>query len=135
MREYKLKQLCRFFYPDRPCIYHKKDGQKCDGCSWYEPVDFRILIIKLGALGDVLRTTAICEPLKDLYPNSMILWITDDSTIPVLEGNKLIDRIVAKSRAAGFISLFNFDLLINLDLDEDALILAGLARAREKKGF
>lgn len=135
MKEYILKQLCRFFYPDRPCIYHKTDGQRCGFCNWYEPADFKILIIKLGALGDVLRTTAICKPLKVLYPRSRLIWITEDNAIPVLSGNRFIDRIIGKSRAIGFISLFNFDLLVNLDLDEDALIFAGIAKAKEKKGF
>ncbi|MCX7706358.1 MAG: glycosyltransferase family 9 protein [bacterium] len=93
------------------------------------------MIIKLGALGDVLRTTAICEPLKSLYPGSFIIWITEDSAIPVLSGNRFVDKIIGKSQAFGFVSLFNFDILINLDLDEYALILAGLTKAKEKKGF
>ncbi|MCM8759882.1 MAG: glycosyltransferase family 9 protein [Candidatus Omnitrophica bacterium] len=134
-KSYELKQSCRFFYPDRPCIYHKIDGQKCSYCCRYEPADFRILVIKLGALGDVLRTTAICEPLKALYPSSLLTWITEEDAVPILLGNGFVDRIVVKSSALQYILLFKFDLLINLDLDKDALIFAGLAKTKEKRGF
>lgn len=132
---YKLKQHCRYFYSDRPCIYHKSEGLICPDCSRYEPVSFKILVVKLGALGDVLRTTAICEPLKKKYPESMIFWITEKNAIPILQGNRFVDRIIEKENALSFILRFDFDLLISLDLDESGLILAGLAKAKEKKGF
>ena len=48
----------------RPCDPHKKDGVKCDSCPYYKPINFKILIIKLDAVGDVLRTTSILMPLK-----------------------------------------------------------------------
>jgi len=107
----------------------------CENCDRYERADFKILIIKLGALGDVLRTTALCEPLKSLYPESKIFWIADDNVVGVLQGNSFVDRVIHKSRALAFISHIGFDLAINLDLDDDALILAGLAKAKKKKGF
>ena len=37
---------------------------------------FKILIIKLGALGDVIRTTSILKGLKEKYPNCKIDWVT-----------------------------------------------------------
>jgi hypothetical protein len=46
---------CRFFEGDRPCI-HKRE---CPGCPLFEPAGRRILLLKLGALGDVLRTTPL----------------------------------------------------------------------------
>ena len=135
MKKYELKQSCRFFRVDRPCSYHKEIGLICDGCDRYYPIDHKILIIKLGALGDVLRTTALCEPLKFLYPASKLFWITESNAIDILQGNSFVDRIISRENAYGFVSYFEFDLLINLDLDDEALILAGITKAKEKRGF
>ncbi|MCM8764415.1 MAG: glycosyltransferase family 9 protein [Candidatus Omnitrophica bacterium] len=135
MKKYELKQSCRFFRADRPCSYHKEFGVVCYDCDRYSPIGHKILIIKLGALGDVLRTTSLCEPLKLLYPASMLFWITENNAAAILKGNRFVDRIISKESASGFVSYFKFDLLINLDLDEEALILAGISNAKEKKGF
>ena len=43
----------------------------------------RILIIKLEAVGDVLRTTCILHGLKEKYPKSEITWITCKSAVPL----------------------------------------------------
>jgi len=54
-----LKLDCSFFSRDRPCGYHKTDGVKCDDCQYYSLIGFEIFIIKLDAMGDVLRTTSM----------------------------------------------------------------------------
>ncbi|MBI4453993.1 lipopolysaccharide heptosyltransferase I, partial [Candidatus Woesearchaeota archaeon] len=36
----------------------------------------KILVIKLGAIGDVIRTTTILHGLKAKYKNCKIDWIT-----------------------------------------------------------
>ncbi len=135
MEKHKIAQDCRFFLPDAPCSYHKIDGRNCDGCDKYSPSQFKILIIKLGALGDVLRTTSICEPLKASFPESRIFWITYPECIEVLKGNRFIDKIITSRDALSFLLQFRFDLLICPELDEEGLILAGIAEAREKRGF
>ena len=50
-----LKTDCRHFKGDRPCDPHKESGVKCNDCNYYQPISFKILIIKLDAVGDVLR--------------------------------------------------------------------------------
>ncbi len=133
-QKYDFKESCRFFKPDRPCKYHKMDGLVCSSCDKYSPVNYKILLIKLGALGDVLRTTSICEPLKDVYPDSVFYWITSDEAIDILK-NDFIDVVVPKTTASAILNLFKFDLMINLDLEYDALVFAGIAKAKSKKGF
>ena len=49
---------CRYFLGDRPCVWHKRTGVVCE-CEHYERVTGRVLIIKLDAMGDVLRTTCL----------------------------------------------------------------------------
>jgi heptosyltransferase-2 len=76
-----LKTNCRQFRGDLPCSPHKQHGVHCveqDGsdCKYYDPVGPRILIIKLGALGDVIRTTPLLLRLKKNEPSAEIWWLT-----------------------------------------------------------
>jgi heptosyltransferase-2 len=67
-----IKNDCVFFLGDRPCQPHKQHGVHCDQCDYYEGIKERILIIKLGAAGDVIRTTPLLHRLKHEYPLSYI---------------------------------------------------------------
>ena len=69
---------CRFFLGDRPCVWHKREGLTCT-CVRYETVRTRILIVKLDAMGDVLRTTALLPLIAEMYPGAAITWITRSS--------------------------------------------------------
>jgi len=135
-RHMKLNQDCRYFSPDGPCAFHKEEGAVCAECRHYRRFSGRILIIKLAAIGDVLRTTSVLAPLTRRYPDAKIVWFTERQCRPVLEGNPFIDEIWTEGFGSlQALSLFRFDLLINADLSFDALTLAGNIRAREKRGF
>lgn len=43
----------------------------------------RILIVKLAAIGDVLRTTPLLSGLKRAYPQSHITWVVDKEALPL----------------------------------------------------
>jgi len=83
----------------------------------------KILIIKLGALGDVLRTTCILPALKEKYKNSYIVWLTKQKSTPLLQNNTLIDRI---DNSIENIIKERFDLVINLDEEIEVCKLASL---------
>ncbi len=51
-------------------------GVMCDECSYYDKINKKILIIKLGAAGDVIRTTPLLYPLKNEFPDAKIYWLT-----------------------------------------------------------
>jgi len=96
----------------------------------------KILIIKLGALGDVLRTTCILPVLKGKYKNSYITWLTKKVAIPLLQNNPLIDKIDDSIKK---ISKEKFDLVINLDEEMEVCQLASrvgkkIIGAYEKNG-
>ncbi|MFC1768278.1 glycosyltransferase family 9 protein [Nanoarchaeota archaeon] len=79
----------------------------------------RILLIKVGALGDVLRTTFLLESLKEKY-NATIDWVTDDKARDLLRLNPFIDNIFSiDEKVEG-----DYFLVINLDEDERACKLA-----------
>mgnify|MGYP001588321125 CR=1 FL=1 len=67
---------CRFYRGDVPCKPHKENGYHCQDCPAYEKVSKRILIIKLGAIGDVIRTTPLLTRYRSLYPGCYITWLT-----------------------------------------------------------
>lgn len=96
----------------------------------------RILIIKLGSMGDVLRTTPLLRGLKEKYPFSQISWLTYCESVPILEGNTLINRLYSFDlRDTLVLQAEEFDLLINLDKDPEALAIASLMNSKKKMGY
>lgn len=131
-----IKTDCRYFKGDRPCDPHKENGVKCDDCSYYQSIKSKILIIKLDAVGDVLRTTSILNPLKKKYPNSYIGWCTRKNSIELFKNNSLVDEMIIIEDDALFrINAEEYDIVINLDTSKLSSSIASAASAREKHGF
>jgi ADP-heptose:LPS heptosyltransferase len=127
---------CRHFVGDRPCAPHKQKGVKCADCPDYAPTSRRILIVKLGAMGDVLRTTSILPSLKRRYGAPYITWLTEADSIDLLRQNPLIDCLMPLDGAsAARLQTEAFDLVIAPEAARQSAALATLARAKEKKGF
>ncbi len=89
-----LKIDCAYFKGDRPCTYNKNEGIVCNNCNHYMPISFKILIIKLDAIGDVLRTTSILKPLKKKYPGCYIEWCTRQNANELFKNNSLVDEVI-----------------------------------------
>lgn len=124
---------CRYFNGDIPCSPHKKDGVHCNNCSHYDPIKEEILIIKIGAAGDVIRTTPLLRKLKERYPGSRITWVTD---FPELVPVSFVDRVLSFG-VPDLLPLLagEYDFLYSLDKDYNAAALASLVKAKTKKGF
>jgi len=126
---------CRFFVSEKPCKF-RRDCSIDTSCPDYESMGKRILIIKLAAIGDVLRTTPILPVLKKKYASSHITWITEDASQSVLDANPYIDRLLIPSQENILrLQVERFDLLICLDKDTLATSLASLVKADQKLGF
>ncbi len=83
-----------------------------------------ILIIKQGALGDVLRTTCILTGIKRRFKDSKITWFTKKEALDLIKTNPYINKIFLYDK----INIENlkrerFDLVINLDEDYEACSL------------
>jgi heptosyltransferase-2 len=131
-----LKYDCRYFSGDKPCEFHKKYKVKCDSCTYYYPIKQKILIIKLDAIGDVLRTTSILTPLKLKYPESHITWCTMSNAKELFDGNNLVDELVTVEDDAQIrLSVEEFDIVINLDSSKISSAIAAMVKGKEKKGF
>jgi ADP-heptose:LPS heptosyltransferase len=127
---------CRFYKTDRPCEPHKRAGYLCATCPVYEPLAKRVLVVKLDATGDVLRTTSLLKPLHAALPASHVTWITRRESAQVLKPNRLIDEVVAfDADALLLLETQRFDVVINPDASITSSRLATLARAEDKRGF
>ena len=54
-----------------------------------------ILIVKTGALGDVLRTTSILPGLRERYTDCRVTWITAPAAVDLVRSNPLVAEVVA----------------------------------------
>ncbi len=123
---------CRHFRGDIPCRPHKEKGVHCSDCADYAPMKERILIIKLGAAGDVIRTTPLIHRIDKEFPDAELHWLTHSPEIVPSR----VDRIFRfKPEDIEIIKSTEYDILYNLDKDGEACALASSVHAAVKKGF
>jgi heptosyltransferase-2 len=132
-----MKSDCRWFKGTVPCSPHKKEGVHCvepDGsdCRLYERRTGRILLIKLGAIGDVIRTTPLLHAFRARYPAARIWWLTLTPEV-VPPAADVVLPFTPQSMA--ILQATTFDILVNLDKDPEACALAAVTSAKLKKGF
>ncbi len=110
---------------------------RCDDCASYEPEGARVLIIKLAAAGDVLRTTAVLDGLRRRHAPCSITWVTAAAAAPLLRGHPDVDRVVPFTGAlpVELAAARPFDHLLCLDAARDACALASMIPAGERTGF
>ncbi len=132
----KVNIDCRYYLANKPCKFHKQDGRLCENCKDYKKINKRILIVKLDALGDVLRTTSILPPLAEKYPNSEIIWVTRKNAFELLENNPYIQKKLAvEENYLEFILNERFDIGINLDSEPLSAAILSISNCKEKLGF
>lgn len=132
----KIKSNCRYILWDRPCRFHKETGVECSSCIYFRSRLPNILIVKLDARGDVLRTTSILEGLKERYPDSFITWITMPESKELLINNPYIDRVISSDLdIMCALSQEKFDLVLNPDTSLLSSQLASRAVSKNKFGF
>jgi ADP-heptose:LPS heptosyltransferase len=123
---------CRYFLGHKPCQYRRD----CDGCTHYSPFGKRILIIKLAAMGDVLRTTPLLRALRLKNPVCHITWLTEPNVVPILKGIPEIDRLLPYTPESALqMEMEDFDEVYCFDKEPKATALAMKIRANRKVGF
>ena len=132
-----IKIHCRYFKGDIPCKPHKLHGVHCvdekgNDCTFYDEIKENILIIKLGAIGDVIRTSPLIEPIKKKYPKAKLYWLTHTPSI-VPENVDVVLKFNPENII--FLEGVNFDLIFNLDKDKEACALINKLNAGIKKGY
>lgn len=128
-----VKTDCIYYKGDIPCRPHKQFGYHCETCPEYRKIDQNIIIIKLGAIGDVIRTTPILRKIRQVYPYAFISWLTYS---PDILSSNWVDRILGVNvENIELIKQIEFDWLIVLDKDPIAISLSKQILAKKKSGF
>lgn len=123
---------CRYFKGYIPCKPHKEKGYHCETCPEYSKVNKRILIIKLGAIGDVIRTTPLLTKLWETEPAAEIWWLTYSPEIVPAK----VDHVLGFNlESLSTIRNITFDLIINLDKDFQACALASEIDSDDTWGY
>jgi ADP-heptose:LPS heptosyltransferase len=132
-----LKTDCRHMRWDRPCAPHKRRGKVCSSCDEYDPIQVRVLMVKLAATGDVLRTTSFLPAIHATWPHAKVTWLTRRSAADLFVGNPLVDEVLTAEDpiTSARLATETFDVVLCPDADPDAAVLAALAHARQRRGY
>lgn len=57
-----------------------------------------ILIVRLGAMGDIIHALPGAASLKHSFPAARVTWVVEPQWVPLLDGNGFVDRIVVFRR-------------------------------------
>jgi heptosyltransferase-1 len=102
-----------------------------------------ILIVRLGALGDVVHTIPAAAALRRAYPDARIDWIVDEKHHEILQLVEGIDRVIPLRRPAvrGWIAAINalrtgrYDLALDFQGLMKSAVLARASGAARVLGF
>src|SRR6201988_5518631 len=54
----------------------------------------RLLIVKLGSIGDIVHTLPALGVIREGMPHAEISWVAERATIEILRDNPLLDRLI-----------------------------------------
>jgi len=93
------------------------------------------LVIKLGALGDVMRTTTLLPALERLDPEGTVVWVTQPAAMPLLEQSGCWKILPWSPDAILYCEAIDWHRIICLDKEEGPTALASRLRAPHRYGY
>ena len=102
-----------------------------------------ILIVRLGAMGDILHSLPGAASLKHSFPDSRITWVVEPKWAPLLEGNGFVDRLVffrrdepgSWKKTISELRATRYDLAVDFQGLVKSALIAHLARPERLAGF
>ncbi len=124
---------CKHFTGYKPCGLN----EVCDSlCPSLKPVHQRILLIHLGALGAVVRSTALLKAIHEKHPHCHLTWVTQNPAQQLLVYNNLIDRVLTtESKDLLKLKALEFDIAYIVDKSLEASGVLSYTKARQVLGF
>lgn len=104
----------------------------------------RILIVLLGAIGDVVRALPLLTRLRHGYPGARIAWVVEPAAAPLLHGNAALDEVLVfdrPRRARAFLQLlaavraYRPDLTVDLQRHLKSGVISRASGAPVRLGF
>ncbi len=79
----------QFAAPLTPC------NMAVDRCSVpHEAATHRILIMRVGAYGDILMGTPLLAALRSAYPDAHLTWMVEHSQVQAIDANPYVDALI-----------------------------------------
>jgi heptosyltransferase-1 len=102
-----------------------------------------ILIVRLGAMGDIIHSLPGAASLKHSFPRARVSWVVDPKWVPLLEGNGFVDRIItfrrnepgSWQRTKQELRAEHYDLAVDFQGLAKSALIAHLARPERIAGF
>lgn len=104
----------------------------------------RILIVLLGALGDVVRGLAVVRAIKSSFPDATISWLVEPASAGVVELNPGVDEVIVFKRKEGLRGLVDvvvqlrrrrFDVTLDMQRHLKSGFFSWLSRSPKRIGF
>ncbi len=132
-----IQTNCRHFNGYKPCVFQKPELDNCsEQCPKKDLIQSSILIIHLGALGAVVRSTALLERIQSRWPESLITWVTDKPADQLLANHPLIDRVLTTENSDLLkLSALKFDAAYVIDKSLQASGILSRTEAKRVFGF
>lgn len=107
--------------------------------GWAESVN--ILIVRLGAMGDIIHTLPAVASLKHSFPGSQVTWAIEPRWAVLLEGNPFVNRVLQLDRRGGLRQMWRdlraepFDFAVDFQGLLKSALAASAARTERIYGF
>jgi len=104
----------------------------------------RILIVLLGAIGDVTRALPLLNGLRGTYPDAYIAWAVEPAAAPLLDYHPALNEVLLYRRSQGpraFLSFLRevrrhrFDLVLDLQRHAKSGLVSWWSGAAVRLGF
>jgi ADP-heptose:LPS heptosyltransferase len=104
----------------------------------------RVLIILLGAIGDVVRALPLLGRMRSAWPQAYIAWAVEPKSKPIIEGHRWLDQLIVYDRRYApwsFVPFLRqvraggFDLVVDLQRHLKSGIVGVVSGARDRIGF
>lgn len=108
----------------------------------------RILIVRLSAIGDVVRVLPALHSLRDAFPDAQIDWAVESKSVQVIEGHPCLDRVLIFDRPPDLVPALKsfwafckqvrgnrYDVVIDFHGILKSGLIAGLSGVPERYGF
>lgn len=103
----------------------------------------RILVVRLGAMGDIIHTLPAVASLKHSIPYSKITWVIEAKWAALLDGNPYVERVISfdRSTLSGFrqtwrqLRAHSFECAVDFQGLTKSALVAALAWPERVYGF